>query len=64
MRMLVFDSTISSSIPKYPDKIKSPDDVLNDVVRCLVGTFAIESHSRGRAGNIISTRASAGNPEN
>ena len=27
-------STISSSTPKYPDKIKSPDDVLDGVVRC------------------------------
>lgn len=34
----------------------NPRRRLNDVVRCLVGTFAIESHSRGRAGNIISTR--------
>lgn len=48
------------SIPKYPDKIKSPNDIPRRWPVVVAGTFAIESHSRERAGNIISDRESSG----
>jgi len=53
--------------PKYPDKIKSPDDVLDDVVRRrsrnVCNRVTLEER---RAGNIIYNREvpPAGNPEN
>lgn len=43
--------------PKYPDKIKSPDDVLDDVARRRSGNVCNRvTLERRRAGNIISNQ--------